>query len=349
MSLTNPFSAVTVSGYNASPPPDDGSQTVANQITWDKTKTKLADPVKTAVEGLSSAMVAGGAKTINTDADQNNQMAGSLGFTSSELTISGFSVTGARSHHTISATGSTGVLALLTATNFSEGAIVLLRAAAGKTIYISSTATAAGAFVHPCLLDENSPLPFVYVSSYWRLMQSGWVKIDQQDASSSSSLEAKRGIGSAYRKYRIELTRIKPSTATGVALQMQVSENTGASYATATGNYHYNGGILVAPGTGGWSSISSATGANSIILSETNLGTASEAHLDGTIEFENPSATIPHGFKAETRYVNNGDTLSAPYIVGRYVGSQAAIDALRVLLSGGTITSGRMSVYALKE
>lgn len=51
------YSTVTVSGYNSSAPSDDGSQTAANQVTWAKSKTKLGDPLKTAIESINTALV----------------------------------------------------------------------------------------------------------------------------------------------------------------------------------------------------------------------------------------------------------------------------------------------------
>jgi len=51
------YATVTVSGYNSSAPPDDGSQVASNQITWSKSKTKLGDPLKTALEAINSTLV----------------------------------------------------------------------------------------------------------------------------------------------------------------------------------------------------------------------------------------------------------------------------------------------------
>jgi hypothetical protein len=51
------YSTVTVSGYNASPPADDGSQVAANQVKWSTIKTKLPDPLKTAIEAVNSGLV----------------------------------------------------------------------------------------------------------------------------------------------------------------------------------------------------------------------------------------------------------------------------------------------------
>src|SRR5690606_7686158 len=39
-----------------SPPPDDGTQTSDNEITWAKHKQKLADPVKTYADDINSAI-----------------------------------------------------------------------------------------------------------------------------------------------------------------------------------------------------------------------------------------------------------------------------------------------------
>ena len=51
------YSTVTVSGYNSSPPSDDASQTAANQVKWSTIKTKLPDPLKTAIESINSSLV----------------------------------------------------------------------------------------------------------------------------------------------------------------------------------------------------------------------------------------------------------------------------------------------------
>lgn len=50
----NPYTSQSISGYNSSPPPDDGSQTSANKVEWAKHKTKLADPIKTLAEAINS-------------------------------------------------------------------------------------------------------------------------------------------------------------------------------------------------------------------------------------------------------------------------------------------------------
>lgn len=51
------YSTTSVSGYNSSAPPDDGSTGSDNQVTWAKIKTKLPDPLKTALESIDSKLV----------------------------------------------------------------------------------------------------------------------------------------------------------------------------------------------------------------------------------------------------------------------------------------------------
>lgn len=51
------YSSTSVSGYNASPPSDAGAATEENRITWSKIKTKLPDPLKTAIEAIDTNLV----------------------------------------------------------------------------------------------------------------------------------------------------------------------------------------------------------------------------------------------------------------------------------------------------
>ena len=56
--MSNPYIPPSIVGYNASPPPNDGTTTTANQLDWDFHKDKLADPIKTFAEGVDSAVLA---------------------------------------------------------------------------------------------------------------------------------------------------------------------------------------------------------------------------------------------------------------------------------------------------
>jgi len=45
----------TLTGYNANPPPDDGSQSGLNEVAWDKHIDKIGDPLKDFSEAIDSA------------------------------------------------------------------------------------------------------------------------------------------------------------------------------------------------------------------------------------------------------------------------------------------------------
>ena len=62
--MASPYTSVSVSGYNSNPPADDGSQVASNQILWSTIKTKLPDPIKTAVESINSNIVTAFAKVV---------------------------------------------------------------------------------------------------------------------------------------------------------------------------------------------------------------------------------------------------------------------------------------------
>lgn len=71
--MATPYTSVTVTNYNLNPPPDDGSQTPSNEIRWSYHKTKIGDPLKTAIEAVNSGLVtafgkvAGGVTTVSDD------------------------------------------------------------------------------------------------------------------------------------------------------------------------------------------------------------------------------------------------------------------------------------------
>jgi hypothetical protein len=52
------YSSQAASGYNSSPPADDGTQVASNLVTWAGVKTKLADPIKTLADAENTALVA---------------------------------------------------------------------------------------------------------------------------------------------------------------------------------------------------------------------------------------------------------------------------------------------------
>ena len=55
--MTAPYTTQTVTGYNSGAPADDGSQVSTNEIKWSNHKTKLGDPLKTAIEAIDTELL----------------------------------------------------------------------------------------------------------------------------------------------------------------------------------------------------------------------------------------------------------------------------------------------------
>lgn len=70
------YATQSASGYNSSPPADDGSQTASNLITWAAQKTKLADPVKTLADAINTALVTAFDYSVRQITASDNTVAG---------------------------------------------------------------------------------------------------------------------------------------------------------------------------------------------------------------------------------------------------------------------------------
>ncbi len=57
MTCTADYTSQSISGYNSSPPPDDGSQVASNQLEWAKHITKIGNPLKTLIEAINTELV----------------------------------------------------------------------------------------------------------------------------------------------------------------------------------------------------------------------------------------------------------------------------------------------------
>lgn len=52
--MANPYTSVSVSGYNADAPSDDGSAVASNQLNWSKHVENLGNPLRTAIESVNA-------------------------------------------------------------------------------------------------------------------------------------------------------------------------------------------------------------------------------------------------------------------------------------------------------
>ena len=168
---TNPYTSVSISGYNDNPPADDASEVADNQVEWAKHKTKLGDPVKNLSESINTNALSAFGKTINTDSDQSNAMGGSLAYTSSELTISGGSITITRGHHSIDtqSDGASDDLDTIVNSGTADGAVVYLRLEnASRVVTIKdNTGNIQTKNNEDLVLDANIPTILMRVGTSW--------------------------------------------------------------------------------------------------------------------------------------------------------------------------------------
>lgn len=62
--MASPYTSVSVSGYNANPPSDDGAETPQNLVKWSTQKEKLGDPLNTAIASVNTNVLAAFAKMV---------------------------------------------------------------------------------------------------------------------------------------------------------------------------------------------------------------------------------------------------------------------------------------------
>lgn len=158
----NPYTSQTILGFNASPPPDDGSESTLNKLEWAKHKTKLADPVKTLAEAVNTAVTNAFAKSINTDAGVRNQLSGSFGYEWATATIGTDIIAADASAIAVGteAGATQDTLQEITATGVFSGAQLVLkqRNATEEVNVIHATSTAATATNPNIFLGGNEDL-----------------------------------------------------------------------------------------------------------------------------------------------------------------------------------------------
>lgn len=64
--MANPYSSNSLSGFNSSPPDDDGSEVSTNQLEWSKHIDKIGTPLKDLAEGIDTNVSAAFALTFGT-------------------------------------------------------------------------------------------------------------------------------------------------------------------------------------------------------------------------------------------------------------------------------------------
>ena len=143
----NQFTPIPLGPYNQNPPPDDGSQSEENRITWKKIKEKLTDATATIWDSLNTNISSAFAKTINTDPDQDNLVQGSVAYSASALTVANGQITPSRRNHSLINEGAaaTDDLAQMLITSISDGGEIIVRMdTTGQTLTFKHMAGGSG-------------------------------------------------------------------------------------------------------------------------------------------------------------------------------------------------------------
>ena len=177
------------------------------------------------------------------------------------------------------------------------------------------------------------------------------VLLSEQTASSSASVSFTTGIDSTYPIYKFEFINIHPSN-TNQNLRINFSTDGGSNYnvaKTTTFSYAYNkedgtGGIL-----GYDTSVDSAqsTGDVNIMF---GTGNQNDESLSGSLFLYNPSSTtfVKH-FISDIQEVYDNHQGSLRGLCAGYGNTTSSIDAVKFLMSAGTLDSGTIKLYGIKD
>ncbi len=174
--MSNRYTTVTVSGYNASPPSDDGAQTAANKVKWNTdVKGKIGDPLLQAVNDIDANVATAFGEVVSLFGDDTNNFEASLSFVGTELTIASGAVEPTRSAHRIDteSDAASDDLATLTVGSVNDGGLLLLTSEdAGRVVTVKDGVgnihTNAGADVP---LDVNQPMVLFLDGTDWYEIQ----------------------------------------------------------------------------------------------------------------------------------------------------------------------------------
>ena len=168
-----------------------------------------------------------------------------------------------------------------------------------------------------------------------------WVRLSTATASASATIDF-TGLSSTYDLYLIEILSAKPVT-NGVDLNLQTSSNNGVSYDATASNYlgvtHY--------------AFSTSTGAAAINGSSASLTTLAISNAregySGLVYISNPSATARCHIRSQGQYYSSGSLVENLQTSAFYRDSATAVNAIRLLMSGGNIASGTFNLYGRKK
>jgi len=190
-------------------------------------------------------------------------------------------------------------------------------------------------------LSEISSLPA-------SISGGGMTLIQEQTASSSSTIDFTSGIDSTYDSYVFKFINIHPST-DDATFRFQGSTNSGSSYGiNITSTY------FVAVHDEADSSTSLEYNTDKDLAQSTNfqnvissIGNDNDQSGSGTLHLFNPSSTtfVKH-FISRSNRAYSGDYTVDEYMAG-YFNTTSSVDAVQFKMSSGNIDSGVIKLYGI--
>ena len=174
-------------------------------------------------------------------------------------------------------------------------------------------------------------------------------------ASSSSSVSFVDGSSSVvfdntYPIYLFKIINCHPSN-NDISFQFQGSTNSGSSYGVTITSAHFRATHRESGASPGLSYLTSVDLAQSTNYQNigSSIGSDNDQSISGELIIFNPSSTtfVKH-FLASVNSIAHSDGSNNQYIAG-YFNSTSAIDAIDFKFSSGTIDSGNIKLYGIKD
>ena len=166
-----------------------------------------------------------------------------------------------------------------------------------------------------------------------------WELLSAQTASSSSAINFTSNISSTYAAYCLVITDLAPAT-DGQRVAFQTSTDGGSSYDNGASDYAW--------GSEDSGTYFSSSGDTSVDIAINGVGSASNEQFSGHIYIYDPSASNYTKVTWAGTYLD-GTTTARIASGGGYRLSTTAVDAFRVLMNSGNITSGEFRLYGLRN
>jgi hypothetical protein len=208
-----------------------------------------------------------------------------------------------------------------------------------------STALATGDIL------ANQMLDLIFDGTNWQMVSGGaassggggLVFLEAHTASNSTELDFTSWYSSAYDNYHITVQALVPATNSIVA-RMQFSTNGGASYDTgnnysAVGDYAYNSATNI-DGSGG-AAVPGIMLANGSTSNNANYG------ITGTYNLTSPGSTTVYKALVGHSIEMHATVGIIHESIGGFYLNTAAVNAFRIIMSSGNITSGIVRIYGV--